>query len=176
MVSNDMKTIIAACKNLSLKEATEIVILLQDTSFGEALREVLNKKGVELQPETPSYRSVLKNFFMSMGAYPNIKGFDYLIEATLKAYDDRDYLHSITKSLYPELAKKFKVTPNKVERNIRHAIEILYGRGLIQKVGRFGMVLTPGTGASSWKASNGVFLALVVDWLDDNWSDKDQAV
>lgn len=58
----------------------------------------------------------------SLNIMPNLQGFDYLKTAILLCYENKSYIHGITKTLYPELAKIYNSTPSKIERSIRHAI------------------------------------------------------
>lgn len=65
----------------------------------------------------------IENYLISKGIYPNLKGFDYIVESIKLIREDRDYKFFITKKLYPELSKRFNDTTSKVERAIRHAID-----------------------------------------------------
>lgn len=65
----------------------------------------------------------IENYLISKGIYPNLKGFDYIVESIKLIREDREYRFSVTKKLYPELSKRFNDTTSKVERAIRHAID-----------------------------------------------------
>ena len=64
-----------------------------------------------------------------IGVPAHIKGYQYLREAILLAVDDMDVINAVTKVLYPEVARRFSTTPSRVERAIRHAIEVAWDRG-----------------------------------------------
>ena len=75
------------------------------------------------EPE-PSLESVVTDVIHEIGVPAHIKGYQYLREAILLTIDDMDIINSVTKVLYPEVARKFNTTPSRVERAIRHAIEV----------------------------------------------------
>ena len=64
-----------------------------------------------------------------IGVPAHIKGYQYLREAILLAVEDMDVINAVTKVLYPEVARRFSTTPSRVERAIRHAIEVAWDRG-----------------------------------------------
>ena len=74
------------------------------------------------------------DFLIKIGLYPKLKGFDLLICAVWHALQNPVYLHSITTTLYPTVAKAFKVSVACVERNMRNAIETAYNSGKLQEI------------------------------------------
>ena len=76
--------------------------------------------------------SVVTDVIHEIGVPAHIKGYQYLREAILLTIDDMDIINSVTKVLYPEVARKFNTTPSRVERAIRHAIEVAWDRGDIE--------------------------------------------
>lgn len=97
-----------------------------------------------------------------VGVPAHIKGYQYLREAILMAIDDIEVINSITKLLYPTLAKKFKTTPSRIERAIRHAIEVAWGRGKADVNNTmFGNTIS----ASKGKPTNSEFIAMIADKL-----------
>ena len=95
-----------------------------------------------------------------IGVPAHIKGYQYLREAIMMAVDDIDMLNSITKILYPTIAKKFQTTPSRVERAIRHAIEVAWSRGRMETLeALFGYTVNVGKG----KPTNSEFIALLAD-------------
>lgn len=95
-----------------------------------------------------------------VGVPAHIKGYQYLREAILMAVADMDMLNSVTKILYPEVAKKYKTTPSRVERAIRHAIEVAWSRGKVETIEEmFGYTVSVGKG----KPTNSEFIALITD-------------
>lgn len=95
-----------------------------------------------------------------IGVPAHIKGYQYLREAIMMAVEDIDMLNSITKVLYPTIAKRFQTTPSRVERAIRHAIEVAWSRGRMETLDSlFGYTVNTGKG----KPTNSEFIALIAD-------------
>jgi two-component system response regulator (stage 0 sporulation protein A) len=95
-----------------------------------------------------------------VGVPAHIKGYQYLREAIIMCVNNMDMLNSITKILYPEIAKKFQTTPSRVERAIRHAIEVAWSRGKMDTLDElFGYTISNGKG----KPTNSEFIALITD-------------
>ena len=92
----------------------------------------------------------------------HIKGYQYIREGIMMAVNDMNMLNYITKLLYPSIAKKYKTTSSSVERAIRHAIEVAWGRGKIEVIeDMFGYTVSAGKG----KPTNSEFIALIADKL-----------
>ncbi len=102
----------------------------------------------------------ISNVFITVGIPAHIKGYQFLREAVKMAIVNPDIINSITKKLYPEVAKRFNTSASKVERAIRHAIEVAWNRGKIENINSlFGVrVYSPNE-----KPTNGEFIALVAD-------------
>lgn len=79
--------------------------------------------------EAENLEALVTNIIHEIGVPAHIKGYQYLREAIMMVVKDIDIINQITKQLYPEIARKFKTTPSRVERAIRHAIEVAWGRG-----------------------------------------------
>jgi two-component system response regulator (stage 0 sporulation protein A) len=95
-----------------------------------------------------------------IGVPAHIKGYQYLREAIIMSVNEMDMLNSITKILYPTIAKKFQTTPSRVERAIRHAIEVAWSRGKMDTIDAlFGYTINNGKG----KPTNSEFIALIAD-------------
>lgn len=95
-----------------------------------------------------------------IGVPAHIKGYQYLREAIMMSVEDNEMLNSITKVLYPSIAKKFQTTPSRVERAIRHAIEVAWSRGRMETLDAlFGYTINTGKG----KPTNSEFIALIAD-------------
>ncbi|MBO6015397.1 MAG: sporulation transcription factor Spo0A [Lachnospiraceae bacterium] len=95
-----------------------------------------------------------------IGVPAHIKGYQYLREAIMMSVEDMEMLNSITKILYPTIAKKFQTTPSRVERAIRHAIEVAWSRGKMETLDAlFGYTINTGKG----KPTNSEFIALIAD-------------
>ena len=97
-----------------------------------------------------------------IGVPAHIKGYQYLREAIIIAVGDMDVINAITKVLYPQVAKTFQTTPSRVERAIRHAIEVAWDRGDLDTLQRFfGYTVSNTKG----KPTNSEFIALIADKL-----------
>ena len=100
------------------------------------------------------------NMIHEIGVPAHIKGYQYLREAIMMAVEDNEMLGSITKVLYPSIAKKYQTTPSRVERAIRHAIEVAWSRGRMETLDAlFGYTVNTGKG----KPTNSEFIALIAD-------------
>lgn len=95
-----------------------------------------------------------------VGVPAHIKGYQYLREAIMMTVQDMTVLNAITKVLYPTIAEKFHTTPSRVERAIRHAIEVAWSRGRMETLDNlFGYTINYGKG----KPTNSEFIALISD-------------
>ena len=104
----------------------------------------------------------ISNIFISIGIPPHIKGYAYLREGIKMAVDKPDIINNVTKELYPNIAARFGTTPSKVERAIRHGIEVAWNRQRIDAINAvFGVRVYIG----SEKPTNSEFIALVADKL-----------
>lgn len=100
------------------------------------------------------------NIIHEIGVPAHIKGYQYLREAIMMSVNDMEMLNSITKILYPSIAKTFQTTPSRVERAIRHAIEVAWSRGKMDTIDElFGYTIHNGKG----KPTNSEFIALIAD-------------
>ncbi len=95
-----------------------------------------------------------------IGVPAHIKGYQYLREAIMMSVNDSEMMGSITKILYPTIAKKYQTTASRVERAIRHAIEVAWNRGRMETLdAMFGYTINTGKG----KPTNSEFIALIAD-------------
>lgn len=100
------------------------------------------------------------NMIHEIGVPAHIKGYQYLREAIMMSVEDVEMLGSITKVLYPTIANKYQTTPSRVERAIRHAIEVAWSRGKMETLDSlFGYTINTGKG----KPTNSEFIALIAD-------------
>ena len=119
------------------------------------------------QPATPEERAVaLKNrvtaVIHEIGVPAHIKGYQYLREAIIIAVNDLEVINAVTKVLYPAVAKRFATTPSRVERTIRHAIEVAWDRGDLETLQKyFGYTVSNAKG----KPTNSEFIAMIADRL-----------
>lgn len=124
------------------------------------------KKPEEIIENTGQEEDRLENRVTDMlheiGIPAHIKGYHYLRDAIIMAVDDMDVLNAITKVLYPTVAKKYQTTSSRVERAIRHAIEVAWNRGKLDTLDRlFGYTVSNGKG----KPTNSEFIALIADTI-----------
>ena len=101
----------------------------------------------------------------------HIKGYQYLREAIIIAVKDMEVINAVTKVLYPAVAKRFNTTPSRVERAIRHAIEVAWDRGDLETLQKyFGYTVSNAKG----KPTNSEFIALIADGLMLENGDADE--
>ena len=124
--------------------------------------DVLNQN-VMVKPQVIKNKNLeekITNIFITVGIPAHIKGYQFLREAIKMAIDNPDIINSITKKLYPQIAEKFETSSSKVERAIRHAIEVAWNRGKIENINSlFGVKVY----SNNEKPTNGEFIALVAD-------------
>ena len=124
--------------------------------------------GFDCRPTPPAARpdvnleAVVTDIIHEIGVPAHIKGYQYLREAIILTIKDMDMINAVTKVLYPEVAKKFSTTPSRVERAIRHAIEVAWDRGDIEILQKFfGYTVSNIKG----KPTNSEFIAMIADYL-----------
>ena len=117
-------------------------------------------------PQEADHSAELKNsvtaIIHEIGVPAHIKGYQYLREAIIITVEDMDVINAVTKVLYPEVAKRFGTTPSRVERAIRHAIEVAWDRGDLETLQKFfGYTVSNTKG----KPTNSEFIAMIADRL-----------
>ena len=132
----------------------------------ERLEEIkgagLQKTGARTSTSSGSIETLVTGIIHEIGVPAHIKGYQYLREAIIIAVNDMDVINAITKVLYPQVAKTFQTTPSRVERAIRHAIEVAWDRGDLDTLQRFfGYTVSNTKG----KPTNSEFIALIADKL-----------
>lgn len=114
----------------------------------------------EQEEKKRSLESEVTDIIHEIGVPAHIKGYQYLREAIVMSVNDIEMLNSITKILYPTIAKKYQTTSSRVERAIRHAIEVAWSRGKMDTIDElFGYTIHNGKG----KPTNSEFIALIAD-------------
>lgn len=109
-----------------------------------------------------SLEAVVTSIIHEIGVPAHIKGYQYLRDAIMLAVNDMDVINAVTKVLYPEVAKHFGTTPSRVERAIRHAIEVAWDRGDLETLQYyFGYTVSNTKG----KPTNSEFIAMIADRL-----------
>ncbi len=121
-----------------------------------------NKKPVHITNTSRSLEVEVTNIMHEIGVPAHIKGYQYLRDAIMMVVKDLDVINSITKLLYPSIAKEYNTTPSRVERAIRHAIEVAWSRGQVEAIDAlFGYTVNIGKG----KPTNSEFIAMIADKL-----------
>ncbi|HAU5120435.1 TPA: sporulation transcription factor Spo0A [Clostridioides difficile] len=147
--------------------------------FINRIRELVSNRVTQVEPkprpvqETQMTRSdfvknvgnietEITNIIHEIGVPAHIKGYLYLREAIKMVIDNVELLGAVTKELYPSIAKKFNTTPSRVERAIRHAIEVAWSRGKVDTINQlFGYTVHNTKG----KPTNSEFIAMIADKL-----------
>ena len=154
----------AAAANLGVRylmlkpcDMTALVERMEEIRGGESLRTSAPRR-----VDKTSIESMVTNIIHEIGVPAHIKGYQYLREAIIIAVNDMDVINAITKVLYPQVAKTFQTTPSRVERAIRHAIEVAWDRGDLDTLQSFfGYTVSNTKG----KPTNSEFIALIADRL-----------
>ena len=141
-------------KNYKPTQSNNFIIKEEKQSYITIPEEELYKEN--------NLEALVTNIIHEVGVPAHIKGYQYLREAIMMVVNDIEVINQITKSLYPQIAHKFKTTPSRVERAIRHAIEVAWGRGQEEAVENiFGYTIS----ASKGKPTNSEFIAMIADKL-----------
>lgn len=128
---------------------------------GDILNPTYSQSNSTFNAKTTSQlEEKITNIFITVGIPAHIKGYQFLREAIKLAIANPEIINSITKKLYPTIAEKYDTSASKVERAIRHAIEVAWNRGKIENINNlFGIKVY----SSNEKPTNGEFIALVAD-------------
>ena len=123
----------------------------------------LLKNSANVTPKAyQNMETLVTSIIHEIGVPAHIKGYQYLREAILIAVDDMDVINAVTKVLYPEVAKRYGTTASRVERAIRHAIEVAWDRGDLETLQKyFGYTVSNAKG----KPTNSEFIAMIADRL-----------
>lgn len=149
---------IRECKNNNIKRGFGIT-RSQNSSYGakESVRATGNQEVTDQTLEME-----ITGIIHEIGVPAHIKGYQYIRDAILMSIRDREMINSITKILYPSISKKYQTTPSRVERAIRHSIEVAWNRGNPDVIeDYFGYTVSDGKG----KPTNSEFIALIADKL-----------
>lgn len=138
-----------------IRELTEVKLPTQITYVGTSGNGITYKKEETLE-------SKVTNIIHEVGVPAHIKGYQYLRDGIIMAVENVEVINQITKQLYPDLAKKYHTTASRVERAIRHAIEVAWGRGQLDMLENiFGYTVN----ANKGKPTNSEFIAMISDKL-----------
>ena len=149
---------------LLIKRIRELKNFKPNQNVNNFLGKEMKQQYVEIpengEKSQENLEALVTNLIHEIGVPAHIKGYQYLREAIMMVVEDIDVINQITKCLYPQIAQKFKTTPSRVERAIRHAIEVAWGRGQQEAVENiFGYTVS----ASKGKPTNSEFIALIAD-------------
>ena len=152
--------------NLLMKRIKEFKYYEPGSIKGNYAAREIKQQYIEIAPENKkeegNLEALVTNVIHEVGVPAHIKGYQYLREAIMMVINNIDIINQITKQLYPEIADKYHTTPSRVERAIRHAIEVAWGRGEQATVERiFGYTVS----ASKGKPTNSEFIAMIADKL-----------
>ena len=133
------------------------------TAVAERVRQLADGVAIgEDGGEDRNLESTVTAIIHEIGVPAHIKGYQYLRESILIAVKDMDVINAVTKILYPEVAKRFGTTASRVERAIRHAIEVAWDRGDLETLQKyFGYTVSNTKG----KPTNSEFIAMIADRL-----------
>ncbi len=149
----NMKTLVKRCDEIVNSKLTGSVI-------NNITKDISTLIPISGKNQNKALEEKITNLFITVGIPAHIKGYNFLREAIKMAVDNPDVINSITKKLYPSIAERFQTSASKVERAIRHAIEVAWNRGKIENINQlFGIKVY----TSNDKPTNGEFIALVAD-------------
>ena len=155
-----------ACRMIREREPDVVLLVrrVQGKSYSDS-RNTNEKMSLSIKqltncPNRKILEAEVTDIIHEVGVPAHIKGYQYLREAIIMSVNDMEMLNSITKILYPDIAKRFQTTPSRVERAIRHAIEVAWSRGKMDTIDKlFGYTINYGKG----KPTNSEFIALITD-------------
>lgn len=140
-----------------------IIDLLNDINSFKEKKKSTNKSVYAIESETPTdLNTEITAILHEIGVPAHIKGYLYLRESISMVYQNIEILGSITKILYPEVAKKYRTTSSRVERAIRHAIEVAWNRGNIDAISA---IFSYTVSLAKSKPTNSEFIAMIADRL-----------
>lgn len=145
--------------NYELLESRLIDILKDEFINNNNNSNIITNNNIN-KPKSKQLDERITNIFITVGIPAHIKGYQFLREAIKMAIDSPEIINSITKKLYPSIADKFDTSASKVERAIRHAIEVAWNRGKIENINNLFGIRVYG---NNEKPTNGEFIALVAD-------------
>lgn len=148
-----------------VKNAAELgadFFLLKPSASGTIIERIRQLTGGEVVQSNRSLETQVTAIIHEIGVPAHIKGYAYLREAILIAVQNMDVINAVTKVLYPEVAQRYGTTASRVERAIRHAIEVAWDRGDLETLQKyFGYTVSTSKG----KPTNSEFIAMIADRL-----------
>ena len=152
--------------NILIKRIKELKYYQPSQNKSNIISKEIRTQYIDISPNNQkkedNLEALVTNVIHEVGVPAHIKGYQYLREAIIMAVTDIDMINQITKQLYPDIAGKYHTTPSRVERAIRHAIEVAWGRGkqdVVENI--FGYTVS----AAKGKPTNSEFIAMIADKL-----------
>ena len=149
------------CDVTELLSRIRLCCAAQPPAEGERA-QAQDRSGLAQRKAQQGLEAAVTDIIHEIGVPAHIKGYQYLREAIILTVNDMDVINAVTKVLYPAVAKKFATTPSRVERAIRHAIEVAWDRGDLETLQKFfGYTVSNIKG----KPTNSEFIAMIADCL-----------
>ena len=144
-------------ESLSQEQLRMLAAIANSMAMGtDNNQEVVHTSGEDVENK-------VTRIMREIGIPANLKGYEYLRCAIIMVHDDRKCIEKVTKVLYPTIAKKYKTTNYRVERAIRHAIEVAFTHGDQEKLYKYCTC-----SCHKGKPTNREFIAAIVDWMKHN--------
>ncbi len=158
----DITVLLQRIKEIKLYQPTQF----KSNNVNSINNREIKAQYIEISPDKKkaeeNLEALVTNVIHEVGVPAHIKGYQYLREAIMMVINNIDIINQITKQLYPDIAVKYHTTPSRVERAIRHAIEVAWGRGQAETVENiFGYTIS----AAKGKPTNSEFIAMIADKL-----------
>ena len=158
----DITVLLQRIKEIKLYQPTQF----KSNNVNSINNREIKAQYIEIAPDKKkaeeNLEALVTNVIHEVGVPAHIKGYQYLREAIMMVINNIDIINQITKQLYPDIAVKYHTTPSRVERAIRHAIEVAWGRGQAETVENiFGYTIS----AAKGKPTNSEFIAMIADKL-----------
>ena len=152
------RAISAGADYFMAKPYSESILLERIRSLDEVKENVAKDLSESLHEMTLEEK--VSRIFINVGIPPHIKGYSFLREGVMMAIKEPEIINNITKKLYPKIGEKYSTSASKVERAIRHAIEVAWNRGRIESINS---ILGVRAYVGAEKPTNGEFIALIAD-------------
>ena len=163
----DIQMLLGRIKDIKKYQPSQVKnTMMNNSNIANITNREIKTQYIEIAPDKKkdqeNLEALVTNIIHEVGVPANIKGYQYLREAIMMVVNNIDIINQITKQLYPDIAVKFHTTPSRVERAIRHAIEVAWTRGQTETVDSiFGYTIS----AAKGKPTNSEFIAMIADKL-----------
>ena len=163
----DIQMLLGRIKDIKKYQPSQVKnTMMNNSNIANITNREIKTQYIEIAPDKKkdqeNLEALVTNIIHEVGVPAHIKGYQYLREAIMMVVNNIDIINQITKQLYPDIAVKFHTTPSRVERAIRHAIEVAWTRGQTETVDSiFGYTIS----AAKGKPTNSEFIAMIEDKL-----------